>query len=109
MYDTLYVFCTTCKYIFVYSILCFLCTLVCSTISAFKKIYTSKFASKLKNVVTIWLHDAFLCILLNRLWFHWNLHTRKHAKRHFIHVSILCSYKDMTNKKYVLYNMVSAP
>ena len=86
-----------------------LCTLVSSTISAFKKIHTSKFASKLRNFVTIWLHDAFVCFLLNILWFHWNLHTRKHAKRHIIHVSILCSYKDMTNKKYVLWNMVSAP
>ena len=43
-----------------------LCTLVTSTISAFRKIYTSIFASKL---------DAFLCILLNRLWLHWILHT----------------------------------
>ena len=58
-------------------------TLVSSTISAFKKIYTSKFASKLRIFVTIWLYDAFLCILLNRLWFHWNLHTWKPAKRHF--------------------------
>ena len=47
-----------------------LCTLVSSTINAFKKIYTSKFASKLLNFVTIWLDDAFLCILLIRLWFH---------------------------------------
>jgi len=52
-----------------------LCTFISSRISAFKKIYTSKFASKLLNFVTIWLDDAFLCILLIRLWFYWILHT----------------------------------
>ena len=47
--------------IFLFILYCVvLCTLVSSTISAFKKIYTSKFASKLRNFVTIWLHDAFL-------------------------------------------------
>ena len=62
MYDTLYVFCTTCKNIVVYSILC--CFVYTCFFSAFKKIYTSKCASKLRNFVTIWLHDAFLCFLL---------------------------------------------
>ena len=50
-----------------------LCTLVSSTISAFKKIYTSKFASKLRNFVTIWLYGAFLCFLLNRLWLQYGI------------------------------------
>jgi len=52
-----------------------LCTLISLTISASKKVYTSKFASKLLNFVTLWLDDAFLCILLIRLWFYWILHT----------------------------------
>ena len=72
-----------------------LCTLISSTISAFKKIYTSKFASKLWKFVNIWLDDAFVCILLIRLWFHWIFHTWKHTKRHFTHVSILSSCKGM--------------
>ena len=64
--------------LFVYSIVLY--TLVSSTISAFKKFFAYTFASKLWNFVTIWLDDAFLCILLIRLWFHWILHTWKHTK-----------------------------
>jgi len=77
--------------------------------SAFKKIYTSKFASKLRNFVTIWLY------IMHFFAFYWTdcgsigIFIPENIQKDTIHVSTLYSYKDMTNKKYVLWNMVSAP